>query len=807
MKKLKLFLASALALPLSAAEPVLTGRQSFIRDEKNACLEVHVKGAEKLPLNAVWNGKKIALPAKGNSFKLPVETRLFTGTYSGTLEFDGKKYTFSYRIGPQLPDDMPVLIWGFKGSHKALQALGINRGLHYPSLDNNPANFKRFEDAIADGFRYYGSVTTNQDRTLRKEIKNIMRNGNIAPHGVDASNPETTRRMMELIKKRTGLRWHPAAAGAILNSEIRAATRPSFAPHQVEAYKKFSGKDVPAEVNEKTGVPYQQLKNFPASRVVPDNHYILEYYRWFWRNGDGWNKLNSTMADALRKNASPGFICWHDPVLRTPPLPGSGGNVDILNHWTYANPEPCRITSHIDCMIEMARHSGQDIWAMTQIIAYRSRTTSLKVKPKVVPEWAKKYPKAQYISVAPDSLQEAIWTMIARPVKGLLFHGQASLMAVSKKKKQKQRYTLTNTDTQKTMKKMMQEVVNPLAPMLKRLPEVPSQVGVLQSFTSTILAERGTWGWRGWEDDLNLMLHYAGLNPRVIYEDNVLKHNALDGIKILAMPNCDVLTESIVKAVKAFQKRGGIVIGDPDLCPEIVPQVLVKKLKRSDAPDKIQTKIYRDSWKLKRELRRYLTINSDTDAHGLLRYERKWKNTSYYFVINDKRTYGDYLGPWKMVMEKGVPNRGNLQLYKKPKAVYELSRGGKVDFTDTKYYSRIALDFKTNDGRIYMALPAEIAKVSLKTPATVTAGEKFTVTAEILDTTGKPVQALLPVSFSITDAKGRTLDGGPYGCAIDGVWKFETVCPLNAEEKLQVVLKDRASGLKAEGTIKVRKAK
>lgn len=807
MKNLKLFIASALVFPLFAAEPVLTGRQSFIRDEKNACLEVQVKGAEKLPSNAVWNGKKIALPAKGNSFKLPVETRLFTGTYSGTLEFDGKKYTFSYRIGPQLPDDMPVTFWGFKGSHKALQDLGINRGLNYYILNDTPANLKCLDDAIADGFRYYGSVTTNGDRTLRKEYPVIKRDGNPGVHSVDASNPEVAKRMLKLIKKRTGLRRHPAAAGALLNSEIRAATRPSFVPHQMEAYKKFSGKDVPAEVNEKTGVPYKQLKNFPASRVVPDNHYILEYYRWFWRGGDGWNKLNSTMADALRKNASPGFICWHDPALRCAPIPGSGGNVDVLNHWTYAYPEPCRITSHIDGMLEMTRHSGQDVWAMTQIISYRSRTTSLKVKPKVLPDWVKKYPDAQYISIPPDSLQEAIWTMIARPVKGLMFHGQASLMQMPVKKKQKQRYVCTNIDTQKTMRRMMNEVVHPLAPVLKRLPEAPLQTAVLYSFTSAMLAGRGNWGWGGWEDDLSLMLHCAGLTPKAVYEENILKNNALDGIKILAMPNCDVLTESMVKAVKDFQKRGGIVIGDPELCPEIVPQVLVKKLKRSSYADRTQASFYREAWKLHRELRRYLTINSDTDRYDLLRYERQWKNTSYYFVINDKRTYGDYLGPWKMVMEKGVPNRGNLQLYKKPKAVYELSRGGKVDFTDTKYCSRIALDFKTNDGRIYMALPAEIAKVSLKTPATVTAGEKFTVTAEILDTTGKPVQALLPVSFSITDAKGRILDGGPYGCAIDGVWKFETVCPLNAEEKLQVVLKDRASGLKAEGTIKVGKAK
>ena len=804
MKYFRLLILSALSLPVFALDFVQIGRTSFIRDEENAFIGIKIKTSgktEKLPENAVWNGVKAAVSKDGN-LRLPVETRLFPGTYSGTLECNNQKHTFSYRIGPQLPDDMPVILWGCRGRHKELQELGFNRALYYYVLAEHPANLKCFDDAVADGFRYYGSVTTNGDRNLRKEYPVIGRDGKPVPHSVDASHPEVTRRMLDWIRNRTGLRSHPAAAGALLNSEIRAATAPSFVPRQREAYKKFSGKDIPAEANLKTGVPYQQLKNFPADRVVPDDFYILDYYRWFWRFGDGWNKLNSVMADALRKNASPGFICFYDPALRVAPLHGSGGNVDILNHWTYAYPEPCRIVSHIDGMLEMTRNSGQQVWAMTQIICYRSRTTSLKNKPDVLPDWVKKYPTAPFISIPPDNLQEAIWTMISRPVKGLLFHGQGSLMDLKPKKKIY--YACTNDDTQKTMRQMMNDVVHPLAPVLKRLPEVPSQTAVLHSFSSATLAGRGTWGWGGWPDDLSLMMYYGGLNPRTIYEESILK-NGLGGIKILALPHCDVLSESIVKAIKDFQKRGGIVIGDPDLCPAIVPQVMIPVFKRSGHADRVQANLYRDAWRLRRELRAFVPLESETDRPDLLRFERKWKNVSYYFVVNDKRTFGDYLGPWKMIMEKGVPNHGNLLVYKPAGAVYELSRGGKAAYSVDQSVTKIPLDFTTNDGRIFMILPSPIAKLELAMPREITQGKKFSITGKIFDQSGQLVQALLPVRFKITDGKGRELDGGPYGCALDGIWKFESICPINAEGKFQVLLEDRASGLKAQGTIKIRK--
>ena len=795
------------AYNLWAIEIIQVGRTSFVRNEKNAFILVQLKDVNNQTKDVLWNKVKIPFNTTKNTLSLPIETRLFPGKYQNILEIGKDKFTLTYRIGPQLADTIPVIFWGFKGSHKDLQALGINQGLYYTILDNNPANLTRLNDAIADGFRYYGSVTTNGDWNLRTEYPVLTRQGKASLRSVDASHPKVVERMLKYIDNRTNLRWHPGAVGALLNSEIRAATAPGFAPHNIKAYKEYTNKDIPNEVNHKTGVPYQQLKDFPLNRVVPDNYPILEYYRWFWRQGDGWNNLNSIMANALRKNASKGFICFHDPALRVAPILSSGGKVDALNHWTYGYPEPCRITSHIDGMLEMARCSNQDVWAMTQIISYRSRTTSLKVKPKVLPEWVKKYPKAQYISIPPDNLQEAIWTMISRPIKGMLFHGQATLMHMKVTNKSKG-YCCTNDDTSTMMKKMMNEIVHPLGPTLKRLEEAPAKTAILHSFTSSTLANRGTWGWGGWIDDLSLMMYSGGLNPKVIFEENIVKKNALSNIKVLALPHCDVLPESVVKVIKDFQLKGGIVIGDEFLSPAIVPQVRVNVFKRLAYADKTQAKFYQASWNLRREVRRFINLKSETDRPELFRYERKWKNTFYYFVVNDKRSYGNYLGPWKMIMEKGEANKGNLFIYhKNAGAIYELAKGGKVEFEKNRYATKIPLNFNTNDGRIYLVLPSPIAKINLTCPKEITQGEKFTLSATILDQNQNKVAALLPISFKITDTKGNMLDGGPYGCAEDGIWKFETICPLNAQDRLDIIFTDRASGLTASASIKIRKAK
>ena len=797
------------ALPLAAVEFAPTGRYTFFRDEKDAFIEMRLtdKGGGPVPGKVVWRGRTIELPhlepGAEAALRLPVETRLFPGSYTEELAHDGGKIPVTWRIGPQpVGDGLPVMLWGFKGDHRVLQELGFNGGIMYRSMRmDNPESFARLENAVYDGFRYYGAVSTNGDKELKKRFPCLRRDGTKVEESVDASHPEVVRRMLKLCAANV-LRGHPAAGGILINSEVRSTcTTPSFAPHQLKAWRKFSGRDVPAEVSDRIAPHFGKLENFPADRVVPDDHPLLEYYQWFWRTGDGWNDLNTRMAEALRQEAAPGFVCFHDPVVRTPPIWSSGGRVDAVNHWTYAYPEPFRITSHIDAMFAMTEDDpARQVWAMTQIICYRYRLTDRKIVPTVVPEWAKKFPEAEFISIPPDSLREAIWTMISRPVRGILFHGQGSLMPMTIDPRRRKNYYCTNDWTRKAMLEMLTEVVQPLSPMLKLLGEPPREVAILHSFASSIFAGRGTWGKGGWPDDLSLMMYYAGFNPRVIYEESVLR-DGLAGIKVLAMPHCDVLTSGVAEKIREFQKRGGIVIGDPHLCPAIRPQLTLEEFSRSGLAEAVGKRMLRHAARLRRDLRGFVTPTSATDNLELLRFERVWKNTSYYFVVNDRRGCGDYVGPWRRAMEKGLPNRGVLTVPGKATAVYELSRGGKVPFVTKNGRIKIPLSFETNDGRIFMPLEHPIARVKLELPQKIVPGEKFRIRGKVLDTSGKPVPALLPIRFSMTDGAGHALDCGPYRCAVDGVFNYVTMCPVNAVGAFRVRMIDRASGLAAEGTV------
>ena len=89
-------------------------------------------------------------------------------------------------------------------------------------------------------------------------------------------------------------------------------------------------------------------------------------------------------------------------------------------------------------------------------------------------------------------------------------------------------------------------------------------------------------------------------------------------------------------------------------------------------------------------------------------------------------------------------------------------------------------------------------------PRSVPLGEKPKVRVEIRDASGKLVPALLPVSFTLTSPDGKALPV-VYDCAKDGVLEREFLIPLNAPPgEWRIVVRDRASGLKAQGKFTVK---
>ncbi|MEZ6076585.1 MAG: hypothetical protein R3C56_13280 [Pirellulaceae bacterium] len=228
----------------------------------------------------------------------------------------------------------------------------------------------------------------------------------------------------------------------------------------------------------------------------------------------------------------------------------------MLSHWTYSYPDPVRIGLCTDELLEMARASGyqQDVMKMTQLIWYRSQTAPKTALAETqASPWVDQDPDADYITIAPMHLREAFWWKLSRPITGIMYHGWQSLVETD----YPSGYRFTNPNTQYELQRLIHDVVQPLGPTLMQIPDAPSDVAFLESFTSQMFARRGTYGWNhSWAGDMYHVLMYAQLQPRVLYEESLLSGGLKDA-KILVMSDCDVLTESVVRDIREFQKMEG----------------------------------------------------------------------------------------------------------------------------------------------------------------------------------------------------------------------------------------------------------
>jgi hypothetical protein len=117
------------------------------------------------------------------------------------------------------------------------------------------------------------------------------------------------------------------------------------------------------------------------------------------------------------------------------------------------------------------------------------------------------------------------------------------------------------------LKDLLHEVLEPLGPSLKLIPDERSNVAFFESFTSQMFARRGAYGNNsGWAADLWLSLQHAHVQCDVVFEESLLK-GGIDGRKVLFMPDCDVLTASVAAKIAAWQKKGGKIVADENLCP------------------------------------------------------------------------------------------------------------------------------------------------------------------------------------------------------------------------------------------------
>ena len=753
---------------------------------EGAKLKLSLGGAEQVfDVPALKSGKVFVAKATLNTALKPdhyeLRARLELADYA-------TEQTADFQIVPRpLPLTMPVVMWG--ASPKETErlkdigfthclGLGADAGMVWeakkPVTPGKPevveANRRMLDQALADGLGVVASLSPGNIFENNDNFVRVDRNGKpYTRRDICASMPEFATFYENLgrsVAKAYG--DMPAFAAALIDSEVRDASQPSFNAVDVENYRKFASADIPVEVVTRGGVDWTKLKGFPPDRVIADDDPILKYYRWFWTVGDGWNALHSALSRGV-KYANTDVWTWFDPAVRQPSISGAGGGVDVLSHWTYTYPDPQRIGLCSDQLFAMSAASGrnQQVMKMTQLIWYRSQTAPIGQKaPGDLVAWQDHDPDAAYITIAPMHLREAFWTKIARPIKGIMYHGWQSLVDDPTSTSA---YRFTNPNTAHVLKELIHDVVLPLGPTLLQIPDEKSEVAFFESFASQMFARRGGYGSNmSWATDVWLALQHAHVQCDVMFEETLLK-SGLSGRKYLVMPECDVLTKGVVEKIQAWQKKGGKIIADELLCPALKPDVLLSSFKREKKADTDKAKVVELSKDLGSKLSGLGLANKvQCDNPEIIVRTRRYGEAIYVFVVNDKREFGSYVGQHGLVMENGIPSSGTLTLTADAANIYDLSRSALVlpTLTDGKVSWNIELG--PCDGRVFMVLPRPMLQLKVEVPETAKVGNAAKVGVQLVDTKQSPVAAVVPVQVLVHDANGKPAEGSGFYGAKDG---------------------------------------
>ena len=823
-KLLKLELKNIPYKPV-AFSPIVSSRKVFERKEKNASLQVEFNNllgqSLKYPITIKISSNNITknFLLKNNTSKTiitsPIDTLLLPGTYQMSfkaIDSNNKviaQETIPYTIVKEYGDFMPVFLWGNYEDIKAIKEAGFTHQIvhlfpktgDFQTKDLNKW-IPHLDENLRNGLYTFGTLHAHHRFLATKRFLRTNRDGKVYPRiAVEASNPEVQKEFTQVAYSTVkAVANHPAFDGVLINSEVRDSSLPSFGSKvEPQAFKKFAGYEIPKTVIGKSPKPYTGDAKFPWDRVISPKHPDLVFLRWFWEKGDGWNPLQTLLSKTMH-NAVKGiehkkrFFTFYDPATRVPPQWGSGGKVDMISQWTYTYPDPIKIGQTTDEIIAMADGAPeQKIASMTQAIWYRSQTAPINKKVKNPPSWLKDEANAMFVSISPDSLREAFWTKISRRLDAIMYHGVGSLLAKTDHKL----YRMTNYESKEVLKELSKKVILPLGPMLKKVPEKKFNIAILESFAASLYAPKHfPMGWgKSWTADLHLALQWGHFQPGIIYDEHLLFNRNIENLKVLFVPGLEVITQDVLTKLNELRSKGVIIIGDEFTTPALMVDYRLKSITRNNQdPVKTKKELQKLGLELSILLDKYAPRNVIASNQDLVVRQRGNNKADYVFVINDKRTFGNYVGQWGFVPEKGLPNKGIITVNHNAAVAYDLVNHHEIPLNINKGKCSFAANLKPGDGMCVLLLDKKINTIKLSTPKQVTKGKPFLLQIDILDKDNKFINAILPLSVTLTSNEIE-IPGSGYYATINGKLTINEILPTNLiGNKIKVTAKCLASG-------------
>src|SRR5690606_27629369 len=103
------------------------------------------------------------------------------------------------------------------------------------------------------------------------------------------------------------------------------------------------------------------------------------------------------------------------------------------------------------------------------------------------------------------------------------------------------------------------------------------------------------------------------------------------------------------------------------------------------------------------------------------------------------RTYGDYVGQHRMVMEKGLPSQSRITLNRSSGFVYDLMNRRPVPTTKSGGNLEFAVDLGAGEGNVFLVVDKPTGTLQITSATSVRRGRSTPITVQLNDNTGKPL--------------------------------------------------------------------
>jgi len=798
-------------------------RHAFFRGEKfNLNLGLRNNTAKNLTASVIKltvnNGikeckiLKFSTLAPGSEIKktFSLQTKAWrAGQYKLTVALEGSLYRGSYNIfiAPEKrKDTYKFYSWGGRSDVPYLKSLQ-EHGFNGTSLTLSPSADCRKQKAflakvLDESIKHGQRIKISYNCLWAKANTNtgMIRYDGSKGKAPNPWNPVQRKWALRKISEWTGMfSGHPAIDDFLLNSENENIAEPDYSVSGRKRAGKELGFEMPVPENqrkEKDGtagrvisVPKEVKANTPI--VFSGNNKWYKFFKWFWQRGYGDNYLNEDIKNII-KQRFPDAKVTHDP-FRDVPLFYRNKGLDQVGTWFYTHPDASETLGAAETLVNAAQDEektkginfGASLWLYAN---------------KICPA------KQRYAGVQPtDVIIESDWLAFSRIPDVIEHYSLAHLMPTARPQfKQKNIYD--------KLAQFSKEVLQPLWPTVSRLNRAPRKCAMLLSFGSQLFG-RKIWGGYGGTSGFGYYaaLQMAHIPTDIIFDENIQRGD-LNKYKVLFMHNTTHLPKSVFDKITAFAKSGGIVIcGEPfaKLIPEAVKFDMDMTKRRKSTYYHIKNKggftadiVYQDMLKNAAAARNLLNnkIKSYADCDSPMAFLNVLEKdgAQYVFVVNDKRTFGDYVGKkYRAIMEQGLPQTVNVTLRAKNAVVYDLVSHRKLNAVSKNDLTTVTVDLKPAWGAILAVYPQEISKVNVILPRKLTAGQESEFTIKISDKNSKPISGIQPLQITISGPKGRRNEFSGYFAAKNGVSRIKFIPAQNdLRGKWTIFVTELSSGTK-----------